>query len=325
VPVAPPILSAPFRYLADLGNEARRGWDRFFFAPADPTTLGLVRILVGALLLWEFALIGVDWRLLLASDGWVDPNTLREFWSRNEGQWAWSFWPLVPDRLIPVAFLACYAVLILFTLGLWTRVTAILAWVVLASTAQRMMFQVFGFDSMMTIWMLYLAASGASGQALSVDRWLARRRGGLPKGPPTPTVSANLGLRMIQLHLCLIYGIAGLGKLKGESWWNGTAVAMVIMTPEFRLFDLSWLLAYPRLMNVMTHGGLLLELLYPVLIWVRPLRPLMIASAILLHLGIDLTLGLFEFGLAMTAANLAFVPGDRLRALWERPSHPLAT
>jgi hypothetical protein len=318
--VTHPTLSAPFRYLAGLGHEARRGWDRFFFTPADPTTLGLVRIIVGALLLWEFALIGVDWRILLASDGWVDPGTLREYWSRNEGQWAWTFWPLVPDRLIPVVFLACYTILILFTVGLWTRVTAILTWVILASTAQRMMFEVFGFDSMMTIWTLYLAASGASGQALSLDRWLARRRGSIPKGPPPPTVSANLGLRLIQLHLCLIYGIAGLGKLKGASWWNGTAVAMVIMTPEFRLFDLSWLLGYPLLMNFMTHCGLLLELLYPVLIWVRPLRPLMIASAILLHLGIDLTLGLFEFGLVMTAANLAFIPGERLRGLWERPS-----
>jgi hypothetical protein len=323
VPLNPSILAAPFRYLADLAAGARRGWDRFFFATADPTTLGLIRILIGGLLLWEFALIGVDWKILLRSDGWTDPATLREFWRLN-GMWAWSFWPAVPDRLIPVVFLGGYAVLVLFTLGLWTRVTAILAWVVLASTAQRMMFQVFGFDSMMTIWMGYLAASGASGQALSLDRWLARRRGRVPKGPPTPTVSANLGLRLIQLHLCLIYGIAGLGKLKGAPWWDGSAVAMVIMTPEFRVFDLSWLLGYPRLVEFLTHGGLFLELLYPVLVWVRPLRPLMIASAIFMHLGIDLTLGLFEFGIAMTAANLAFIPGEHLRSLWERPSQPIA-
>ena len=323
MPLASSTLSAPFRYAADLGTQTRRGWDRFFFAPADPTSLGLIRILVGGLLLWEFALIGADLGVLLRSDGWADPATLREFWRLN-GQWGWSYWLLVPDRLIPAVFAASYAVLILFTIGLWTRLTAVLAWVVLASTAQRMTFQVFGFDSVMTIWMGYLAVCGASGQALSLDRRLARRRGLAAEGPPVPTVSANLGLRLIQLHTCLIYGIAGLAKLKGEPWWDGTAVAMVVMTPEFRVFDLTWLLAYPRLANFLTHAGLSLEVLYPVLIWVRPLRPLMIASAILMHLGIDLTLGLFEFGLAMTAANLAFIPGERLRSLWESPPHSLA-
>lgn len=320
MPLTPSLLTAPFRYLADLADATRRGWDRFFFTPADPTTLGLVRILVGVLLLWEFALIGVDLRILLGNDGWIDADALRAYWTLNNPH-AWSFWLAVPDRLLPAAFAACYVVLVLFTVGLWTRVTAVLAWLVLIGTAQRMMFEVFGFDSVMTILMGYLAACGASGQALSVDRWRAVRARRAPR-VPRPTVSANLGLRLIQLHLCLIYGIAGLSKLKGVSWWDGTAVAKVIMTPEFRIFDLSWLLGYPMLVNFLTHTGLFLELLYPVLIWVRPLRPLVIASAILLHLGIDLSLGLFEFGLVMTAANFAFIPGDRLRALWERPPDP---
>ncbi len=46
-------------------------------------------------------------------------------------------------------------------------------------------------------------------------RWL------VPSGPPEPSVSANLGLRLIQLHLVLIYGMAGLAKLQGPGWWSG--------------------------------------------------------------------------------------------------------
>ena len=56
--------------------------------------------------------------------------------------------------------------------------------------------------------------------------------------------------------------------------------------------------------------------LYPILIWVPILRPLMIAGAIVLHLGIAIVApGLTEFGLAMIAANLAFVSGSWLRSL----------
>ena len=40
-------------------------------------------------------------------------------------------------------------------------------------------------------------------------------------------------------------------------------------TGEFAGFDFTWLAAWPILINVLTHFSLLLELLYPVLIWVK--------------------------------------------------------
>ena len=120
-----------------------------------------------------------------------------------------------------------------------------------------------------------------------------RRRGRPLDAPPgaRPTVSANLGLRLIQLHLCLIYGMAGLAKLQGPAWWNGTAIWGTLAAGEFRLFDLTWLAALPLLINALTHAGLAMEVGYPVLIWVRPLRPLVLAAVVALHVGVGLTLG----------------------------------
>jgi predicted DCC family thiol-disulfide oxidoreductase YuxK len=128
-------------------------------------------------------------------------------------------------------------------------------------------------------------------------------------------VSANLALRLIQLHLVLIYGMAGLAKLQGPAWWNGMAIWGTLAAGEFRLFDLTWLAAWPWLLNLLTHLALAFELGYPVLIWVRVLRPSLVTTAIVMHVGIGLTLGLGEFGLAMIAANLAFLPGPWLRSL----------
>ena len=104
-----------------------------------------------------------------------------------------------------------------------------LAWAIVVSTARRVPIALFGFDQALSTWLLYLAVSGASGQAVSLDRFLARwKRGpgrgraaaarrplGRRPGAPVPTVSANLALRLIQLHLALIYGMAGLAKLQG--------------------------------------------------------------------------------------------------------------
>jgi predicted DCC family thiol-disulfide oxidoreductase YuxK len=109
--------------------------------------------------------------------------------------------------------------------------------------------------------------------------------------------------------------MAGLAKLRGDAWWNGFAVWGVLAAGEFRRFNLTWLAAFPMLLNAMTLGGLAFELGYPVLIWIRRLRPILLGFALLLHLGIDLALGLTEFGLTMLAGNLAFVSGAWLRSL----------
>ena len=80
---------------------------------------------------------------------------------------------------------------------------------------------------------------------------------------------------------------------------------------------------WPWLVNLLTHASLALELLYPVLIWVKIARPLMLAGVVAMHLGIAvMSPGLTEFALVMIAANLAFVSGPWLRGLATGPDQP---
>jgi hypothetical protein len=310
-------------YPADAARTIVRAWHVLFFTPADPTTLGVIRIIAGLLSVWSFINIGVDLQSALGSHGWADPDVLRAFWRDHKAaSTAWSFWFLVPDWLLLLAWATALVVLALFTLGFGSRLTAVLAWVIMVSTARRAPVLFFGFDGTLLTWLLYLAVCGASGQALSLDRLIARRRG-KASGVPVPTVSANLGIRLIQLHLCLIYGASGLAKLQGRVWWTGDAVLMVLLLPEYRVGDFTWLAAYPRFLNLLTHGTVALEILYPVLIWIRIFRPLMIVAMVLLHVGIDMTLGLTEFSLAMIAANLAFIPGRVFRGRFD--DRPVST
>jgi len=201
--------------------------------------------------------------------------------------------------------------------------------VIVVSTVRRVPTTLYGFDQVVSTLALYLALTASSGQAVSLDRFLARLRLAraelarrprdgrwpLPRGVPKPTVSANLALRLIQLHVALIYGMAGLAKLQGILWWDGSAAWGVVAAGEFRRFNLTWLAAHPYLLNFLTHAGLLFELSFPILVWVPALRPLVLACAVLTHTGIDLALGLTEFGLAMLTANVAFVSGSWLRSL----------
>ena len=335
------IVTGPASYLSGLARATARGWDAFFFTPADPTALGLIRLVVGLLALWSLFVYGLDFDAFFGPDGWADVATVRAVQAAKppRAQSAvWSFWFAVPGPLLRPVWLACLVVLAMFALGLYSRLTAVLAWVIVVSTVRRLPVSLYGFDQHVSAWLLYLAVSGASGQSVSLDRFLARwkatraeaarrRKDGRwasAGGAPGPSIAANLGLRLIQLHLCLVYGMAGMAKLQGRAWWDGSAVWGTLAAGEFRLFDLTWLAAFPMLLNFMTHVGLATEIGYPILIWVKPLRPLVLATVVALHVGIELTLGLGEFALAMIAGNLAFVPGGWLRSLvtGREPSPP---
>jgi hypothetical protein len=160
---------------------------------------------------------------------------------------------------------------------------------------------------------MYLAV-GPSGDAFSLDRWLAGRRAGSPL-PVRCSWSANLALRLIQIHLCIIYLFAGMAKLTGPAWWDGTALWMALGNMEYQSLDMTWLADWPRLINLMTHVTLFWELSYSALIWPRLTRGVVLALAIPLHMGIAICLGMVTFGLAMLIANLAFVPSSWVRAL----------
>ncbi len=121
----------------------------------------------------------------------------------------------------------------------------------------------------------------------------------------------------------MIYGIAGLAKLQGPSWWNGMALWGTMTAGEFVVLDFTALAAWPLLINLLTHASLTIELLYPVLIWVRIVRPLWLACVVAMHLGIAvISPGLTEFALAMLAGNLAFFSGAWLRGLATGPTQP---
>ncbi len=326
-------------YLGDLGRTAVRKWSEFFFSPADPTALGLIRVAVGLLAFWSLFVFGLDLPDYFGSNGWAEPGVIRSV----EGPLTWSFWFPVPDVWLRTVWCVCLVILAAFTLGFSSRLTAVLTWIIVVSTVRRVPIALYGFDQVLSTLALYLALFGASGQAVSLDRFLRRwrqarslaakslKRGGTtgrrvrPDEParPIPTVSANLALRLIQLHLAVIYGMAGLAKVQGPSWWDGTAIWKTMATGEFVVLDFTALADWPMLINLVTHASLALELLYPVLVWIKRVRPLLLAGVVVLHVGIAvMSPGLAEFALAMIAGNLAFVSGAWLRELAIGPTQP---
>ena len=325
-----------------------RAWNRFWFKPIDPTGLGLIRVLCGLLLFYNTLVYSYDFFSYVGPNSWLDLATQKyvrkEYqitvppgnWTdlprvyEEKGAYLWSIFFHVHDPAWVVAIhVGILGVMLLFTVGLWTRVTSVLAWVGALQYVERLPTSMFGQDTMLIILALYLMI-GNSGAALSVDRWLALRRERREQGRRAdltlqPSWSANLAVRLLQVHFCLIYLVSGSSKLLGAAWWNGTALWLCLANYNFApmrvgLYNdaLVFLCNHRALWEVCMSSGALFTLFteigFPFLVWQRPLRPLMVSCSILMHLGIGLVMGLSVFSLFMMVMVLAFVPPETMRA-----------
>lgn len=265
----------------------------------------------------------------------------------TRGMWTPSLWLYVTDPTwMAVLHGAILAVTVLFTIGFATRLTSVLTWVGMLNYLHRAPTTLFGMDTMMNILFIYLAI-GPSGAALSVDRliarWWARGRPGFlgrwrafwsrllgrepPSGPirpgtfatrPAPSVTANVAIRLLQIHVCIIYLAAGLAKLRGQTWWNGTAVWYTLANFEFAPLHHRWYLqllraisreplAWEVLCTFGTAFTLFFEVTYAFLVWRPSMRWVMLGMAMILHGIIGTLMGLGTFALIMLVMNMAFL------------------
>ncbi len=307
-------------YFRDLIQTTSANWDRFWFTPADPATIGLLRILVGGMILYTHAVWSLNLNAFFGPHAWLNRDVVG-LMQRDGYQWSYLWLCESPAALWTVHGLAL-AVCLLFMLGVWTRVTSILTCLITLSYAHRAPEAMYGLDQINGFLSLYLAVAYLGieprGSAYSLDRWMTSRNLPRPLPATSPSITANIATRLIQVHMCVLYLFAGLSKLQGEAWWDGTAIWGAFANLEYQSLDMLWLVHQPWLINLMTHVTVVWEITYIALIWGRLTRPIVLALAIPVHLGICCFLGMMTFGSIMLIANLAFVSPALIRGLLDR-------
>lgn len=308
--------------LAAYARELWQAWNQFWFAPTDPATLSLLRLLAGSLLLYTHAIWSLDLSGFIGSEGFLPVEHLRTLQrigpDADSPPWhVWSvFYWIKSSWLLWTVHAAALVVFFLLAIGLFSRTVAVLAYLLAVSYAQRVTpGAFFGLDKTNCMLAMYLML-GPCGARYSVDRLWALKQGA--KGEAPPSVSANVATRLIQLHLCVIYLFTALAKLGGDTWQGGTAVWWAVANYEYQSLDLTWLAGWPVLVAALTHVTVFWELFYCCLVWNRFARPIMLWIAMAVHGGIALALGMITFGSAMIIANLSFLKPSTVRK-WADP------
>jgi hypothetical protein len=314
----------------DYCKELYRAWNGFWFTPTDPATLSLLRVLAGAMLFYTHLVWSLDLSAFLGPEGWLPVEYLRSEVQIQDVQgiqvpiwsvWSLFFW-LQSTWQLWCVHLCALAVFFCLMIGLFSRTSALLGYLLAVSYVQRVSpGAFFGLDKVNVMMVMYLML-GPCGARYSLDRLLRLRhqQPGHSKGKTktAATTSANIAIRLIQLHLCVIYLFAGIAKLEGANWQAGTAVWWAVANLEYQSLNMTWLARWPILIALATHLTVFWEVSYCFLVWNRYTRPLVLWMAVLVHAGIALAMGLMTFGLAMILANMSFLAPATVRR-WVDP------
>jgi hypothetical protein len=274
-------------------------WQRFWFEPQETSSLALFRI--------AFGLVATAWTATLIPNlfafygarGIVPDNT-----AHGPGQWGILALSNNPILLLGV-FAATLASAIALTLGLFTRVAAIIVWLGILSFEHRNVLVTNAGDGVVRD-LAFLCALAPAGAALSIDR-LRNAPGRFWEFP----AKAPWALRLIQIQISVGYLAAVWHKAHNQVWTNGTAVAYALrMDDVHRLPTPAFVTHSVLLVNLLTYGALAIEFSLGILVWNRRARPWVLVLGICLHLGIESSLLVGFFSYVMLAGYLSFVPPE---------------
>jgi len=315
-------------------------WNRFWFSPSDPTTVAFMRICCGVLLLYIH--LSYSWGLLsyVGPGGWLDGQTIDELrhkeiilvppadWGTKgvelpeKGRFIWSISSTFRTHFGSGRPPRHLASMLLFTLGLWTRITSVLAWAGSLCFIHRAPSLLFGLDTMSNIVLMYLMIAPCGDTLLWIAGWSAGGPGdeasrtagrSVRFGELRHAVDASAFLHDLPLPRDFRSFLAQRGgtvRPLRSSFSNYNFAPM-----DTRLYSgaMTWLVQHRILWELFTAFGvvftLIVEIGLPFLIWNRRTRWLIMCARSVAHF-IGIFMGLVTFSLMMLVMLLSFIPPE---------------
>ncbi|MEC7242286.1 MAG: HTTM domain-containing protein [Myxococcota bacterium] len=308
-------------------------WVALWDHKEHPRVLGTIRILLGLVLLYDFLYI---WHL-----GLVEPlfapheiGGISNVMERPKSPLIYEWFPESTATAWGLQLAICTSAL-LFTVGLFTRLSGAILLLCLAQSAQIVPLGDRGIDLMVRN-VLFLLLFSQCGAWASLD---ARRKTGRFSGDGSAVSAWPRHLLIVQL--VVMYFTAGVQKV-GMDWMpmgGFAALFVVLQDPAVARADFSWLSSVYPITQLASATTMLFEWLAPFVLltyhfrntpgktsrlrtFYRRFNPhyYWIGIGVLLHLGIALTLALGIFPYAMLALYPAFFHPDE----WQKILHSIA-
>jgi hypothetical protein len=277
----------------------RKAWEDFWFRPTPTSTIAVLRIAYGTVVLAWCASVVPDLLTFFSPSGWLS--------EQNTG---WGvFRMLNSSGAVIVVFVVFVVATLALIVGYRTRIASVVVFVVLSSLLQRNPYLETGGETLLRLLGFFLMFAPA-GESLSLDR-LRRVRDRFWEFPKR----APWAQRLIQVQMSLMYLFTVFIKVSGRTWGAGTAVGYALRVAHYTRVPVPGALIDSLvIVNLLTWSTLLIELSLAILVWNRRLRPWVLAAGIALHLAIELTIKVGFFSWAVFVTYIAFVPEGTMAA-----------
>lgn len=269
--------------------------------------LPFFRITVGVIAIADILTTGSDFQLFFSNKATIVPqelsylfteyfNYLTPFYTflRETGNLE-NFY----DSVIAIYFIT----LICLIFGFCTRISAFLALLLQLIIFKSFALFNFGYDHFLTMSLFYCCIFPI-GKFFSLDNKILKRVDGVKE-------KFNYQ-NMLRIHTAIVYLFAGLAKAIAITWWNGEAVWRSVSSIYDDLFRIPAIL--------LTVGGILtiaVEVLYPILIYFKKTRKIMLIAVLLMHLSIAFMLQLPLFAGIMMIWNITAYYDD-IKSLFKK-------
>ncbi|MGV3587154.1 MAG: HTTM domain-containing protein [Adhaeribacter sp.] len=224
-----------------------------------------------------------------------------------------------PISLITTLLLIWAAALVCLFLGYYTRLAALINYIIGVYTVWQMPDFKYHLDFVMTtvnFLLLFLPVS----VSLSLDKYLEKKQ--QPQKPQPTQVSSLYSWLLVTLGIGLVYLDSAVNKLDSPMWLSGLGFWLPSSLPQNALTNLSWVLNQEFFVRIIGYGILAFEIFFIFLISFRTLRWPLIIVGILLHLGIGIAYPIPHFALLMLALYIPLLPDifwQKLRGVFRLP------
>lgn len=126
---------------------------------------------------------------------------------------------------------------------------------------------------------------------------------------PERRLVSNVAFAAARFQLVLVYAVAAGYKWSGTMWTDGSAVYYALMLDRYDALGIGqWLSGQWSLLAGFTYLGLAYQTAFPLLIWFKRFRTVLLVAAVAFHGFIAVALNLPDFGIAMIFAYTVFLP-----------------
>ena len=287
-------------------------WHNFWFKPQSSLPVALFRICFGLIFLTQILTqYWHDFPVFFGSHPILTHANYVAYWQYKDFLInIFDFLPISTAWHIGV-FVVILLSTIFMTVGLFTRVSTFITFILFTSISNQFPFLCNAGDDMQRL-VLFLLLFTRAGDALSIDCLREQPKENWYQAFFVPPLSAPWGQRMLQLQISIAYISTALLKINSDIWFSGNGLNYASRLVDFGKFTIPFVLDHRFSLYLLNWLTLVVEFSLGTLVWISEFTNWILLAGVIFQLTIDWTMNIPIFEFVFISMYILFIKPEDL-------------